>query len=131
MYQTLWKQVSWETAVICNYVSVLSRTTDKINRISNHVCDRWDTTNIKIKYKKLKRCPDVLGELPLTDVLPSRDTETRGAIVRIAKTSKILKRSVNKLFPTENGYQDINQTGTTREQKLRWEAALIGELKGK
>ena len=91
----------------------------------------WDTTNIKIKYKKLKRCPDVLGELPLTDVLPSRDTETRGAIVRIAKTSKILKRSVNKLFPTENGYQDINQTGTTREQKLRWEAALIGELKGK
>ena len=141
MYQTLWKQVSWETAVICNYVSVLSRTTDKINRISNHVCDRWRHYHVlnlretqqtsKLNIKSWKDAPDVLGELPLTDVLPSRDTETRGAIVRIAKTSKILKRSVNKLFPTENGYQDINQTGTTREQKLRWEAALIGELKGK
>ena len=78
----------------------------------------WDTTNIKIKYKKVKRCPDTLGELPLTGVLPIRDSEVRGAIVRIAKTNTILKRPVNKLFSIENTYQDINQAGTAREQKL-------------
>ena len=66
----------------------------------------------------MKRCPDTLGELPLTGVLPIRDSEVRGAIVRIAKTNTILKRPVNKLFSIENRYQDTNQAGTAREQKL-------------
>ena len=60
--------------------------------------------NIKIKYKKVKRCLDTFRELPLTRVLPSRDS---------------------------NAHQYTNQTGTVREQKLRGEAAVIGELKGK
>ena len=34
----------------------------------------------------------------VTQVLPSRDSETRGVVVRIAKTNTILKRPVNKLF---------------------------------
>ena len=34
----------------------------------------------------------------VTRVLPSRDSEIRGVIVRIAKTNTILKRPVNKLF---------------------------------
>ena len=34
----------------------------------------------------------------VTQVLPSRDSETRGVVVRIAKTNAILKRPVNKLF---------------------------------
>ena len=50
----------------------------------------------------VKRCPDNFGELPLTGVLPSRDPEIRGTIVRIAKTNTILKHPVNKLFLTEN-----------------------------
>ena len=45
----------------------------------------------------------------VTRVLPSRDYEIRGAIVRIAKTNAILKCSVNKLFAVENTYHDTNQ----------------------
>ena len=58
----------------------------------------------------------------LIGVLPSRDFEIWGAIVRMAKTNAILKHPVNKLFLTENTYQE------PREQKLRWEAAVIGKL---
>ena len=62
--------------------------------------------NIKTKYKKKERYPDTFGELPLTGVLPSRDSEVRGAIVRMAKTNAILKCPVNKFFPIENTYQE-------------------------
>ena len=52
---------------------------------------------------------------------PSRDHEIRGAILRIVKTNTILRRPVNKLFPTESTYQDTNQTDKARDQKLRQE----------
>ena len=55
----------------------------------------------------------------VTRVLPSRDSEIRGAIVRIAKTNTILKRPVKKLFAVENTYHDTNQTDNAREQKFR------------
>ena len=51
----------------------------------------------------------------VTGVLPSRDSEIKGAIVRIAKTNAILKRPVNKLFPIENTYHDTNQTDKARQ----------------
>ena len=51
--------------------------------------------------------------------------------MRIKKTIAIFKRPVNKLFPIEYTYHDTNQTDKAREQKLRWEAAVIGELKRK
>ena len=51
--------------------------------------------------------------------------------MRIAKTNTILKRPVNKLLAIQNTYQDTNQPGTSREQKLRQKAAVIGELKRK
>ena len=51
--------------------------------------------------------------------------------MRIVKANKILTRPVNKLFPTETTYQDSNQTGKAKEQKIRREAAVIGELKRK
>ena len=41
----------------------------------------------------------------VTRVLPSRDSEIRGAIVKIAKSNKILKRPVNKFFIVRNTYQ--------------------------
>ena len=63
-------------------------------------------------------------------VLPSRDSEIRGAIVRIAKTNTILKRPVNKLFTVGNRY-DTNQTDKARGQKFRREAAVVGEGKRK
>ena len=77
----------------------------------------------------MKRYPGTFGELPsLTAVLPSRDSEIRGVIVRIAKTNAILKRPLNKLFTVKNTYHDTNQTDKAREQRLRREAAVVGEL---
>ena len=46
----------------------------------------------------------------VTRVLPSRDSEIRGATVRIAKTNTFLKRLINKVFTVENTYHDTNQT---------------------
>ena len=51
--------------------------------------------------------------------------------MRIKKAYAILKRLVNKLFPTEYTYNDTNQTDKAREQKLRQKAAIIVELKRK
>ena len=51
--------------------------------------------------------------------------------MRIRKSNAILKRPVNKLFPTEYTYHSTNQTDKPREQKLRWEADVIDELKRK
>ena len=38
---------------------------------------------------------------------------------------------VNTLFPTKHTYHDTNQADRAREQNLRWEATVIGELKRK
>ena len=46
----------------------------------------------------------------VTRVLPSRYSEIRVAIVRIAKTNTILKRPVNSLLGVENIYHNNNQT---------------------
>ena len=45
----------------------------------------------------------------VTGVLLSRDSEIRGAILRIAKSNTILKRLVNKLFAIENIYHDTDK----------------------
>ena len=66
----------------------------------------WDTTNIKTKYKNREKYPGTFGELPLTGVLASRDSEITGAIMWIAKTNVILKHPVNKLSLIENTYQE-------------------------
>ena len=50
-------------------------------------------------------------------------------IVRIKKDNAILKRPINKLFPTEYTYHDTDQTDEAREQTLRRESAVIDELK--
>ena len=55
----------------------------------------------------------------VTGVLSSRDSEIKEAIVRIKKTNAILKRPVNKLFPTEYTYHDTKETDKVMEQKLR------------
>ena len=67
----------------------------------------------------------------VTEVLFSRDSEIRGAIVRVAKTNTIFNYSLNKPFTVENTYHDTNQTDKAREQKLWREATIIGELKRK
>ena len=62
-------------------------------------------------------------------VLPSQDSKLSGAIVKMAKTNTILKRAVNEIFTVKNTYHDNDQTDKAKEQKLRREAAVIGELK--
>ena len=62
----------------------------------------------------VKRCPDLI----VAPVLPSRDSEIRGAIVRIAKTNTILKRPVNSLFGVENIYHDNNQTDKASHEEI-------------
>ena len=54
----------------------------------------------------------------VTRVLPSRDSEIRGVIVRIAKTIRILKRPVNKLFAVENTHHDTNQTDKASNREI-------------
>ena len=54
----------------------------------------------------------------VTRVLPSRDSEIRGTIVRVAKTNTILKLPVNRLFPVENTYHDTNQTDKARHKEI-------------
>ena len=65
----------------------------------------------------------------VTRLLSSRDSKIAGSIARIVMT--ILECHVNKLFTVENTYHDTNQTDNVREQKLRGETAVIGELKRK
>ena len=67
----------------------------------------------------------------VTGVLPSRDSEIKGAIVRIAQTNTILKRPLNKLFTAESTYYDANQTGKAKKQKFRREPVVIDEEKRK
>ena len=54
----------------------------------------------------------------VTRVLPSRDSEIRGVIVRITKTNRILKRPVNKLLADENTYHDTNQTNKAINKEI-------------
>ena len=67
----------------------------------------------------------------VTGVLPSRDSQIREAIVRIVKANTIVKCFVNYFLTVGNRYHDTNQTNKAREQKLRREAAAIGEQKRK
>ena len=54
----------------------------------------------------------------VTRVLPNRDSEIKGAILRITKTNTILKRPANKLFAVENTYHDINQTDKASNREI-------------
>ena len=54
----------------------------------------------------------------VTQLLPIRDSELRGAILRIAKTNTISKRPLNNLFPVENIYCDTNQTDKASHKEI-------------
>ena len=107
------------TSAVVRNPTVLSSTTDKINRISNSFMDRGihgyvvnlretqQTSKLNINSLKIN-VNDILlvfyekvprhfwGIAIVTRVLPSRDSEIRGAILRTAKTNTILERPVNK-----------------------------------
>ena len=116
--------------------TVLSSTTVNINHISNHFLDRWRheyvvnlretqrTSKLNINSLKINVndiVPVFCEKVPkhfwriviVTRVLPSRDSEIKGGVVRIAKTNTILRRLVNNLFAVENIYHETNQTEKT------------------
>ena len=51
-------------------------------------------------------------------VLPCRDYEMRGVIVRIEKTNTILKRPVHKLFVVDNTYHGANQKDKASNKEI-------------
>ena len=73
----------------------------------------------------------------VTGLLPSRDSEIIGGIVRIKNTNAIFCKTnailckTNAMFPIEYTYHNTNQIDKARKQKLRLEAAVTGELKRK
>ena len=138
--QLLYSSNTTSITIVKN-LTVLSSTTDKINRMSNHFLDRWRheyvvnlretqrTSKLNINSLKINVNDIVLifyEKVPrhfqriviVTPVLPSRDSEIRGAIVRIAKTNTILKRPVNKLFTVENTYHDIKETDKVSHKEI-------------
>ena len=98
-------------------LTVLLSAADKINRISNHILDRWRheyVANLRAKQRTSKlnissaknyvvlvyaeKVPRNFWRITIvTGVLSSRDSEIKGAIVRIKMTNAILKRHVNTL----------------------------------
>ena len=107
------------TSNLVRNLTVLSGTTDKINCISNHFWDRWrlgyvvnlgetqQTSKLNINSLKINVNHIVLvfyekvpkhfwRTLIVTRLLSSRDSEMRGAIVRIAKANTIFKHPVKK-----------------------------------
>ena len=141
--------VIWQTVilffqynVIIRNLTILSSTTDKISRISNHFWDRWkheyvvnlretqEISKLNINHPKInvndialvydEKVSRHFWRITLvTGVFSNTGSEIKGAIVRIPKTNTIFKRHVNKLFTIENTYHDTNQTDKAREQKLR------------
>ena len=139
------------TSTVVRNLTGVSSTTDKINRISNHFWDKWKyvyavnlretqrTSKLNINSPRInvndfvlvyyEKAPRHFRRIAIvTGLLPSRDSEKAGSIVKIANTNSILKRPVNKLFSFENIYYNTNQTDKAREQKLRREAPVISEL---
>ena len=139
------------TSTVVRNVTVFSSTTDKINHsVPNYFWDRWRYEYV-VNLHKTQRTSELNANSPkinvndivlvsdekvpihfwriaiVPGVLPNRDSERRGAVVRIAKTNTILKRPVNKPFTAENTFHDTNQTDKAREQKFRPEAHLVGE----
>ena len=86
-----------------------------------NLCERQRTSKLNIGSLKInvnyivlvfyEKVPRHFWRISIvTGVLRSRNSEIRGAIVRISKTNTILKRPGNKLFAVENTYHDNNQT---------------------
>ena len=105
--------------------TVVRNLTEKINRISNHFWDRW-RHEYEVNLRETQRTSKLNINSPKINVnniaivtgilLPSRDSEIKGAIVRIAKSNAILKHPVNKVFSVENTYHDTGQTSKAREK---------------
>ena len=95
---------------------------------SVNLCETQRTSKLNINSQKInfnnivlvydEMVPRNLWKIAIvTEVLPSRDSEIRGAIVRMVKTDAILKHPLNKLFTVKNTYHDSNQTDKARSSR--------------
>ena len=94
---------------ICSKLSETQRTSKLYVNFS-----KINVNNIAIAYDSGAQNLWIIATV--TGVLPSRDSEIRGAIVDIAKTNTIFKRSINKLFTIKNTYYNTSQKDKAREQ---------------
>ena len=78
---------------------------------------------VLVFYKKMPRHFWKISVV--TRVLPSRDSEIRGAIVKIAKTNTIFKPPVSKLFAFENIYHDTNQTDKASHKVIAFPSPAV------
>ena len=62
---------------------------------------------IKTKYKKREKYPDTFGELPLTGLLPSRDSEIRVAIAKVNRFNKSFTHTLNNISYQYNVEEQI------------------------
>ena len=113
------KSLSWMAAIHTTmnmYYVVNLRETQKTSK--------WNVNSLKINVNDIvlvfyEKVPKRFWKIAIvTRALPSRDSEIRGAIVRITKTNTILKHPVNKVFAVENTYHDTNQTDKTNHTEI-------------
>ena len=90
------------TSTLVTNLTVLPSTTDKIKCISNHFGDRWRHEYVVILRETQRTSKLDIKSLKInvndidTGIISSKDPEIRGAIVRIAKTNTILKRTLKQ-----------------------------------
>ena len=61
----------------------------------------------------------------VTRVLPSGDSEIRGAIMRVTKTNTIFKLSIYKLFAVENTYHCTNQIDKASHREIAFPTPVV------
>ena len=92
------------------------RETERISKLNINSLKINVNDIVLVIYEKVPRHFWRIAIVTLT--LPSKDSEIRGTIVRIAKTNTILKRPVNNLFAVENMYHDTNKTDKASHREI-------------
>ena len=101
----------WRHEYVVNFRETQRTSKLNINSLKVHVNDI-----VLFIYEKVPR--HFWRIAIVTRVIPSRISEIKGAIVRIANINTIPKRPVNNLFAIENTYHDTNQTDKTNHREI-------------
>ena len=68
----------------------------------------------------------------MIELIPSRDNNIRGAVIKIGKTGRCVNRPINKLYPIERSeVTSIQVDSEETNQRPKRMAAIIGEIKRK
>ena len=130
----------------------------KINNILNHFWDHWRKEylinlreNHKVKLQKFNRPQKQLKDVVIVEeerqsrsvwrvgiveeLLQGKDSQIRGAKVKVPKVKSILKRPVNRLYLAERMKDTVtevaNEVINITDGRSRRETAILGEIKRK